>query len=209
MQLSVSDDKDEGLGTSGTSMSSGTAGTNNLSNFLLDRRAPGCEKKSMQMLDYDQKRLMATRAMQGKPSGNEARTPTTSWSGLGFSNSMPEKAMRENMDNDDKLSPQSAAALPPQQPEEVVNDNWFGNSSVLDALLNKAKLNANPAIILPTDDLPTLFAKQGLAKYTDLFVRHEVDLQTFATLTDQDLREIGVQTFGARKKLLLLANSKY
>ena len=50
---------------------------------------------------------------------------------------------------------------------------------------------------------------QGLAKYTDLFVRHEVDLQTFATLTEQDLREIGIQTFGARKKLLLLANSKY
>ena len=39
-------------------------------------------------------------------------------------------------------------------------------------------------------------------------MRHEVDLQTFATLTEQDLREIGIQTFGARKKLLLLANSK-
>lgn len=206
MQLSVSDEKDEGLGTPGNSMSSNS----NLSNFLMDRRAPGCEKKSMQMLDYDQKRLMATRAMHNnKPNGNEARTPTTSWSGLGFSNSMPEKAMRENMDNEDKLPPSAAAALPPQQPEEVVTDtNWFGNSSVLDLMLNKAKLN-NPGIILPTDDLPTLFSKQGLAKYTDLFVRHEVDLQTFATLTDQDLREIGVQTFGARKKLLLLANSKY
>ena len=52
------------------------------------------------------------------------------------------------------------------------------------------------------------FSFKGLAKYTDLFVRHEVDLQTFATLTEQDLREIGIQTFGARKKLLLLANSK-
>ena len=49
---------------------------------------------------------------------------------------------------------------------------------------------------------------QGLAKYTDVFLRHEVDLATFATLTEQDLKEIGIQTFGARKKLLLLANSK-
>ena len=47
-----------------------------------------------------------------------------------------------------------------------------------------------------------------MAKYTDLFVRHEVDLQTFASLTDLDLREVGVQTFGARKKLLHLINSK-
>jgi protein bicaudal C len=35
-----------------------------------------------------------------------------------------------------------------------------------------------------------------------------VDLATFATLTEQDLKEIGITTFGARKKLLLLANSK-
>ena len=63
-------------------------------------------------------------------------------------------------------------------------------------------------VIIATDDLPTILSKYGLAKYTDLFLRHEVDLQTFATLTEQDLREIGVQTFGARKKLLLLANSK-
>ena len=80
--------------------------------------------------------------------------------------------------------------------------DWFGNSS------SASKANTSNAI-LPTDDLPTLFSKQGLAKYTDLFVRHEVDLQTFATLTEQDLREIGVPTFGARKKLLLLANSKF
>ena len=63
-------------------------------------------------------------------------------------------------------------------------------------------------ILFPSDDLSDLLARQGLAKYTDLFIRHEVDLQTFATLTEQDLREIGIQTFGARKKLLLLANSK-
>ena len=64
-------------------------------------------------------------------------------------------------------------------------------------------------VFIATDDLPTILSKYGLAKYTDLFLRHEVDLQTFATLTEQDLREIGVQTFGARKKLLLLANSKF
>ena len=58
------------------------------------------------------------------------------------------------------------------------------------------------------DDLPSVFAKQGLAKYTDLFLRHEIDLDTFATLTDDDLKEIGIQTFGARKKMKLLANSK-
>ena len=42
-------------------------------------------------------------------------------------------------------------------------------------------------------------------RYADIFVRHEIDLPTFATLTDVELKEIGIPTFGARKKLLLLA----
>ena len=42
-------------------------------------------------------------------------------------------------------------------------------------------------------------------RYADIFVRHEIDLPTFATLTDEELKEIGIPTFGARKKLLLLA----
>ena len=41
-------------------------------------------------------------------------------------------------------------------------------------------------------------------RYTDTFVRHEIDLPTFVTLTDEELKEIGIPTFGARKKLLLL-----
>ena len=50
-------------------------------------------------------------------------------------------------------------------------------------------------------------SQKGLAKYTDLFLRHEIDLETFAQLNEPDLKEIGVQTFGARKKLACLANS--
>ena len=70
------EEKDEGLGTSsgGTSNSSSTANggqssaSNLSSNFFLDRRAPGCEMKSLQkQLDYDQKRLLATRAIQVIP----------------------------------------------------------------------------------------------------------------------------------------------
>ena len=52
------------------------------------------------------------------------------------------------------------------------------------------------------------FLFKGLAKYTDLFLRHEIDIQTFSSLSEQDLKEIGITTFGARKKLLFLSSSK-
>jgi hypothetical protein len=46
------------------------------------------------------------------------------------------------------------------------------------------------------EDLPQLLSSQGLAKYTDIFLRHEIDLPTFSTLTDDELKEIGISTFG-------------
>lgn len=52
-------------------------------------------------------------------------------------------------------------------------------------------------------DLPELFSKLGLGKYSDLFRQQEIDLATFLTLTEKDLRELGITTFGARRKMLL------
>jgi hypothetical protein len=57
-------------------------------------RAPGCEKKVVEIAaDYEQKRLLATKAIQQKPAGEE-RTPNSVWSGLGFSSSMPAAVIR-------------------------------------------------------------------------------------------------------------------
>jgi len=162
-----------------------------------DRRAPGCEKKVVQIAtDYEQKKLMATRAMQSKPSG-EPRTPNNVWSGLGFSSSMPEAVIREKMEAEHARAKQ-------QREKEVASNSdashWFGRSNAFDSLL-APPVDAGQGL----DELAGLLTSQGLGKYTDVFLRHEVDLQTFATLTDEELKEIGIPTFGARKKLLLLA----
>ena len=46
-------------------------------------RAPGCEKKVVQIAtaDYEHKKLLATKAIQHKPMG-EPRTPNSVWSGM-------------------------------------------------------------------------------------------------------------------------------
>ncbi|XP_054008180.1 protein bicaudal C isoform X3 [Hylaeus anthracinus] len=64
---------------------------------VTDRRAPGCEKKTLEMavqqnlapFDYDQKKILSVKAMQAKPNSNEYRVPTSTWSGYGFSQSIP------------------------------------------------------------------------------------------------------------------------
>ena len=92
-------------------------------------RAPGCEKKVVQIAtDYEQKKLLATRAMQSKPMG-EPRTPNSVWSGLGFSSSMPEAVIRE------KMAAEHARAKQQREKEVASNSDWFCQSNAFDSML--------------------------------------------------------------------------
>lgn len=154
--------------------------------------------------------------MHSKPMG-EPRTPNSAWSGMGFSSSMPEAVIRQ------KMEAEHARAKEQREKEVASNsDNWFARSNAFDSLLGPPgghsgmnfwsmqgpiKIKSLRSVHSDSghDELTTLLTSQGLGKYADVFLRHEVDLQTFATLTDEELKEIGIPTFGARKKLLLLA----
>ncbi|KAJ8915097.1 hypothetical protein NQ315_000349 [Exocentrus adspersus] len=57
-------------------------------------------------------------------------------------------------------------------------------------------------------DLPGMLSSLGLERYISVFTTHEIDLTTFSTLTDQDLIEIGINAFGARRKILLAISGK-
>ena len=139
-----------------------------------------------QIGEYDTKRLLATKALQTKPVAHEPRTPSNTWSGLGFSSSMPESMIREQLKDDTKENSSSSPPPPPlptpqannvaptiqpspRTPNGVVHEpsvgagpttgNWFGNSSALDSLLLNSKTLAKDNAHFD-DDLPSLFAKQ-------------------------------------------------
>lgn len=44
---------------------------------------------SQMTFDYEQKKLLALKAMQTKPNANDYRVPTSVWSGYGFSQTIP------------------------------------------------------------------------------------------------------------------------
>jgi CRISPR/Cas system-associated protein Cas5 (RAMP superfamily) len=39
-----------------------------------------------------------------------------------------------------------------------------------------------------------------------LFIEHEIDYQTFLSLEDADLKELGIKALGSRKKILSVIN---
>uniref|UniRef100_A0A3Q3WED7 SAM domain-containing protein n=1 Tax=Mola mola TaxID=94237 RepID=A0A3Q3WED7_MOLML len=214
------------------------------------RLAPQASFANMQAFDYEQKKLLATKAMLKKPVVTEVRTPTNTWSGLGFSKSMPAETIKElrranhvpykpSMSTTYEGSPLSLSrsssregigngsdsdnwrerngtgnglpshsefptAVSSPKRKQNKSEHYLSSSNYMDCISsvtgsNGCSLNSS----LKGSDLPELFSKLGLGKYTDVFQQQEIDLQTFLTLTDQDLKELGITTFGARRKMLL------
>ncbi|XP_055015014.1 bicaudal C homolog 2 [Boleophthalmus pectinirostris] len=209
--------------------------------------------------DYEKKKLLATRAMQRKPVVTEVRTPTDTWSGLGFSKSMPAEAIKElrNVSRRnykpylsanqqpwaahlnkvcngsesenwrERRGSSSSSSSPSSPPSTLPSASAFpaftssGNRGRSDKTCNGqfscscsyfegvcssrwastcSQRSPSPQM---SDDLPSLLSQLGLLKYIDVFEEQEIDYQTFLTLSDEDLKEVGIFTFGARRKMLL------
>ncbi|XP_015235705.1 PREDICTED: protein bicaudal C homolog 1-B-like [Cyprinodon variegatus] len=209
--------------------------------------------------DYEKKKLLATRAMQKKPVVTEVRTPTDTWSGLGFSKSMPAEAIKELRCISRRCyKPYLSANINPQQCWAAQtgkvcigsdSENWRDRRGSTSQLISSSSSSSPPFSSTPppasfsafssslnrgrndkslensvsccfstkgesscsqrsssplmTEDLPELLSQLGLIKYIDLFEQQEIDYQTFLTLSDEDLKEVGVSTFGARRKMLI------
>ncbi|TRY91333.1 hypothetical protein DNTS_030139 [Danionella cerebrum] len=197
--------------------------------------------------EYERKKLLASQAMQQKPVVTEVRTPTDTWSGLGFSKSMPTDAVKElravsrrcyrpyhnnlNQNNNQQQQLQSWSGKDhgwngsnsenwrerrgsvPSSPSSSSSFLTFSSAAprTSDSFLtctedgapvSRHSVGQSPS---PThaDDLIELLVQLGLEKYVHVFQQQEIDYQTFLTLSDEDLKEVGVNTFGARRKMLL------
>ncbi|XP_067239322.1 bicaudal C homolog 2 [Chanodichthys erythropterus] len=193
--------------------------------------------------EYERKKLLANQAMQQKPVVTEVRTPTDTWSGLGFSKSMPTDAVRElravsrrcyrpynnqqqswssqcgkeriwnGSDSENwrerrgslSSSPpslSSSSSFPAYSLSSARTSEGYLTSSEGGATVSRHLIGSSPSSA-HTDDLIELLAQLGLEKYIDIFQQQEIDYQTFLTLSDEDLKEVGVNTFGARRKMIL------
>ncbi|XP_012263434.2 protein bicaudal C isoform X1 [Athalia rosae] len=186
---------------------------------LSDRRAPGCEKKTLEMVaqsnltpfDYEQKKIMGVQAIQSKPSASDYRVPTSAWAGLGLSQTV---AMMQSENNQNGDAPFSPSDLWNEPTTPVFNTTMdFGTpgsagkerigmaSNYMD---HTPTSQVNKIVSQRYSDLASMLTNIGLEKYIRLFTSHEVDMATFSSLTEKDLYEIGVTAWGARRKIMLM-----
>ncbi|XP_046753461.1 protein bicaudal C isoform X2 [Diprion similis] len=186
---------------------------------LPDRRAPGCEKKTLEMaaqsnltpFDYEQKKLMAVQAIQAKPSPSEYRVPTSAWAGYGLSQTVSMMQSDKEQKTDSTFSPADLWKEPTTPVYNTVMDFCLPGSAGKDRIGMASNYmdhtptsHVNKIVSQRYSDLGGMLASVGLEKYIRLFTSHEVDMATFPSLTEKDLCEIGITAWGARRKIMLL-----
>ncbi|CAH1977678.1 unnamed protein product [Acanthoscelides obtectus] len=153
--------------------------------------------------DYEIKRIAGLRAMQAKPSPNSYRVPTNAWCGYGVSYTSPISVTdRRNSKDDDVWKMSSGNGS--RQSDSYASPSTSAAMNMSNALDHTP--NHHVLSNLSTSDwrdLTSLLTALGLTRYIAIFTTHEIDLGTFTTLTDQDLIDIGISAFGARRKILL------
>ncbi|XP_026321181.1 protein bicaudal C homolog 1 [Hyposmocoma kahamanoa] len=165
---------------------------------LSERRAPGCEKKTLETLnkmsplaEYRHMKSEASKAMRENV-GSGYRVPTPRWSGHYFSNTSPGAINLNDNRNNVMTTPERG-----WNRSELVRPNIVESAPTPPQQVHAAKR-------CRYEQLYDLLRDIGLHKYIDLFKKHELDLSTFASLNEADLTEIGVTAFGARRKMLLI-----
>ncbi|XP_055680364.1 protein bicaudal C [Lutzomyia longipalpis] len=140
------------------------------------------------IFDFNLKKLDGLRAMKTSPMG-EVRTPTSTWQGLGLSRTSP-MTPRDGISGAFSADWEDTAVASPYQLGKTCG--------ILDStpVQRRAQIGHHP-------DLQSLLTSLDLEHYINTFVTNEIDLETFSTLTEEDLTTLGITAFGARKKLLM------
>ncbi|OWR54324.1 bicaudal C [Danaus plexippus plexippus] len=165
---------------------------------LSERRAVGCEKKTLENLtkmsplsslspltplnDYRKMKAEANKAMR-ESVGSGYRVPNTRWSGYYFSHTSP-------------------GPINLKEENTTPEKSWNRSDLVRPNIVETAP--SPPTKQCRYQQLYDLLRDIGLHKYIDLFKKHELDMSTFASLNEADLTEIGITAFGARRKMLLV-----
>lgn len=173
------------------------------SNSVLDRRAPGCEKKLLlSMADYDEKRALAAR-LRRLPIESKPRTPTDVWSGYGFSRSSPYVLSERLARISQVKAVQECDSSTGHEPTNYDRTNdVLSQSNVFDFMpASLGSLNQS------SNNLVAILEKiDGLKQYADVFADAAVDVTSFVLLSETDLKWLGVDNASARQRLLSLAH---
>jgi len=193
----------------GASMLSNISGNSSMRTNLNNDKRPGeLSPISFAEYDYEQKKLMAFRAMQSKPDPNDRRYPTTVWSGYGFSQTSPTVPSPTELHSGTPFG-NTADLWKESNPDYDVSSSRDEKSNRARGMASNyiehaSSFKLKNLVYAHHSNLQSLLTSAGLEKYIRLFAANEVDLEIFSKLSEKDLVELGITAWGAKRKIMLL-----
>uniref|UniRef100_A0A1I7YW11 SAM domain-containing protein n=1 Tax=Steinernema glaseri TaxID=37863 RepID=A0A1I7YW11_9BILA len=192
-------------------------------------KTPGIERQFAK--DREKMLFKANRAVYDSHV-REVRQPTDLWSGYGFSNSLPADILKNSLqhiwssDSDDQMlrvPEQTDMVRSMSKEEDEVNEyshcktktspfhsfHRLKSSPLTNFSASTSLFDSSPQLPLEVKwDIKTfvdpamVLVQLGCAEYLAQFRDQEIDMEAFLLLDEQNLKDIGVSTLGARKKII-------
>jgi protein bicaudal C len=162
------------------------------SNGFIETSSPQTNRNFNDLsYNFDPRIVAGIRAMNTNPNSNEVRVPTPLWQGAGISRtspvpleSTPVSTHHHHHSNNGWIESQPDGLFPSM------------TTSLLDTTPTRQRHQ-----ISKYKDIATLLSSIGLQHFIQNFIDAEIDMTVFPTLTEQDLQNLGINTFGARRRI--------
>uniref|UniRef100_A0A336LJF4 CSON006372 protein n=1 Tax=Culicoides sonorensis TaxID=179676 RepID=A0A336LJF4_CULSO len=135
------------------------------------------------IFNFDHRIIDGYKAINHSAIDREIRTPNQYWKGLGLSKSSPHPIELDNTNIDLNRQRSSPFSM---------------TTSIIDSLPKQQRNRLSQY-----NDVISILANLGLEHHIQHFINGEIDLAVFATLTDNDLLNLGIRTLGARRRILM------
>uniref|UniRef100_A0A8B9H256 Ankyrin repeat and sterile alpha motif domain containing 6 n=1 Tax=Astyanax mexicanus TaxID=7994 RepID=A0A8B9H256_ASTMX len=127
------------------------------------------------------------------PAGATANDITVAWS------VDLKKRPQSGNSSTSKSTSSTVTPCPSPTPKPPTGDTFSSASS---QPRSKSSGGSSSGTITDEDELSGILRKLSLEKYQPIFEEQEVDMEAFLTLTDGDLKELGIKTDGPRQQIL-------
>ncbi|KAJ3313743.1 hypothetical protein HDV04_001547 [Boothiomyces sp. JEL0838] len=123
----------------------------------------------------------------------------SSWAAPQFNKSLSSAAIMTEV----KATLTQNSGLPPSYPRDTTNEYPISPTDIeFDQKMEDQVQALDKQDSGESNRIARVLESIDHAKYLPLFIEHEIDYQTFLTLEDGDLKELGIKALGSRKKIL-------
>ncbi|XP_060110043.1 ankyrin repeat and SAM domain-containing protein 6 [Heteronotia binoei] len=190
--------------------SGSTAGVNRHGGEMHNKSGGNADSVLSQIAAQRKKAAGVSEQQPGQPQPAAGATPSPSLPDtertpvVGHGNILKKLEVNKNPPSENASTAKSTSPTltPSQSPSPPPRAHEADSSLSSSHQQGKSSGGSSSGTLTDEDELTGILKKLSLEKYQPIFEEQEVDMEAFLTLTDGDLKELGIKTDGSRQQIL-------